>query len=353
MGPAGHPGFHPAYGYLFNSYYEAVGPRHPRPDRGLLSRPGIEEIAAYRRHVDGLMSGLLSGPIDQATAGLIELGLHHEQQHQELLLMDIKHVLYVNPLLPAYLPLAFPNPGSPAALGWLYHDGGVVEQGFSGDTFAFDNERPRHETLLHPFALADRSVSNGEWLEFIEDGGYERPELWLSDGWYAVNNNEWRAPQYWHSNEDGYWQFTLGGPRPVDPAEPVCHVSYYEADAFARWAGARLPTEAEWEVFAIATPLDDRRSLDLDRLSPRPPEAPGRFFGDVWEWTSSAYQPYPGFQPEAGAVGEYNGKFMVNQQVLRGGCCVTPPGHLRPTYRNFFPPAARWAFSGLRLARDG
>ena len=353
LAPAGHPGFHPAYAYLFNSYYEAVGPRHPRPDRGLLSRPGINEIAAYRRHVDELMSEMLAGALDPATAGLIELGLHHEQQHQELLLMDIKHVLYINPLLPAYLALAAPKPGSPAPLGWIPHEGGVVGQGFDGATFAFDNERPRHETLLHPFALADRPVTNGEWLEFIDDGGYQRPELWLSDGWYAVSNNGWHAPQYWHSNEDGYWLFTLGGPRSVDPAEPVCHVSYYEAHAFAHWAGARLPTEAEWETVAVGTPLDDGRSLDLGVLHPRPTEAPGRFFGDVWEWTSSAYQPYPGFQPAAGAVGEYNGKFMVNQQVLRGGCCVTPPGHLRPTYRNFFPPAARWAFSGLRLAKDG
>jgi ergothioneine biosynthesis protein EgtB len=352
LSPAGEPAFHPAYAYLFNSYYEAVGPRHPRPQRGLLSRPGIEEIAAYRRHVDQLMAALLAETLDPATAFLVELGLHHEQQHQELVLMDIKHVLYINPLLPAYLSLPATEQVGLRPTGWIEHDGGIVELGYDGDGFAFDNERPRHETLVRPFALADRAVANGEWLAFIEDGGYQRPELWLSEGWNTVQAESWHAPLYWHSNEDGYWQFTLGGPRPIDPAEPVCHVSYFEADAFARWSGARLPTEAEWEVVASDDGPDDDRCLDLAVLHPRPSGGGRQFVGDVWEWTSSPYTPYPGFRPEAGAVGEYNGKFMVNQQVLRGGCCVTPRDHLRTTYRNFFPPAARWAFSGVRLAVD-
>ncbi|HEX7165598.1 MAG TPA: ergothioneine biosynthesis protein EgtB [Acidimicrobiales bacterium] len=329
--------FHPAYGYLFNSYYEAVGERHQRAERGLLSRPGIDEIAAYRAHVDDAMQSLV------ATVGvtpLVELGLQHEQQHQELLLMDIKHVLSRNPLLPAYSGDARHSPFHPAALttsrpAWTGHAGGTVEVGHDAvaGSFAFDNESPRHPVWLQPFEIADRPVTCGEWKAFVYDGGYRRAELWLSEGWATLHANGWGSPSYW-SSSDGDWRvFTLAGDRAVADDEPVCHVSYFEADAFARWAGARLPTEAEWEAAVAAGGA-----------------ATGR--GQVWEWTSSAYAPYPGFRPAPGAVGEYNGKFMVNQYVLRGGSCVTPAGHTRTTYRNFFPASARWAFSGLRLARD-
>jgi ergothioneine biosynthesis protein EgtB len=329
---AGYEPFHPQYGYLFNSYYETVGARHPRVDRGQLSRPGIAEIAAYRGHADAAMVELLAQPLDGATAALVELGLHHEQQHQELLLMDIKHVLSCNPLLPAYADEPARFRGTGQAGRWLSHRGGLVEIGHDGTAFSFDNETPRHTVHLRPFALSERPVSRGEWLAFIDDGGYSRPDLWLSDGWATVQSQGWDAPAYWFRDGDEQRVFTLRGLQPIDPEEPVCHVSYYEADAYARWAGMRLPTEAEWEVTRVA-------------------HGPGAF-GDVWEWTSSAYLPYPGFHPAAGAVGEYNGKFMVNQHVLRGGSIATPSGHCRPTYRNFFPPGARWPFTGLRLARD-
>ena len=347
--PQGYREFHPMYGYLFNSYYEGVGARHPRPDRGLLSRPGIDEIAAYRRHVDAAMGELLATELEPAVADLVELGLHHEQQHQELLLMDIKHVLSVNPLQPTYMRAPRRDRVAPAPAGWLAHDGGLVDIGHRGPGFTFDNETPRHSVYLEPFALADRPVTCGEWLAFIDDGGYERPDLWLSDGWYAVQGGQWEAPLYW-TRDGADWQvFTLAGPQQVDPAEPVCHVSYYEADAYARWAGVRLPTEAEWEVVASAHDVDGR-FLDPCDAHPRP--GPPSMYGDVWVWTSSAYLPYPGFRPAAGAVGEYNGKFMVSQHVLRGGSCGTPDGHIRPTYRNFFPPSARWPFTGVRVARD-
>jgi ergothioneine biosynthesis protein EgtB len=332
--------FHPSYGFLFNSYYEALGPRHARPERGLLTRPGIDDIARYRAHVDAAMGELLDGSnvdgvdvVDLAT--LVELGVQHEQQHQELLLMDIKHVLSCNPLLPTYDGEAGPVPPPMTAggpLAWTEHPGGTVEVGHGqGGGFAFDNELPRHAALLQPFAIAERPVSCGEWLAFVDDGGYQRPDLWLSEGWGRVQAEGWRAPLYWVDDGDGagggWTVFTLRGPTPIDEHAPVCHVSYFEADAFARWSGARLPTEFEWEAAAPAGA------------------------GAVWEWTASSYAPYPGFQPAAGAVGEYNGKFMVNQYVLRGGCCATPAGHARTTYRNFFPASARWAFSGLRLAR--
>jgi ergothioneine biosynthesis protein EgtB len=364
----GYEEHHPMYGFLFNSYYEAAGQRHPRPERGLISRPGIEEVAAYRRHVDAAMHDLLGQLRTDETLDLVELGIHHEQQHQELLLMDIKHVLSKNPLLPAYRPRPA---GSPQAQGassdgrgargtaalatskieWIEHPGGLVEVGHSGPGFAFDNESPRHSEVLVPFALATRPVTCGEWAEFAEDGGYARPELWLSEGWAAVQAHRWQAPLYWDLSESPPRVFTLEGPRPIDPAEPVVHVSYFEADAFARWAGARLPTEAEWEEVACdETSLQDPGGAAFG-LHPSPVEA-GGFFGTVWQWTSSSYGPYPGFRPAAGAVGEYNGKFMVNQQVLRGSACITPPGHARATYRNFFPAASRWAFSGVRLARD-
>ncbi len=355
------PGYepcHPAYGYVFNSYYEAVGARHPRPERGLLSRPGAAEVLDYRHYVDRSMGELLAADLGPETLDLVELGLHHEQQHQELLLMDIKHVLSCNPLRPAYAPLtAAPGPArAPAKAGWIEHQGGPVEIGHPSAGFGFDNEFPRHTCQVPAFAVADRPVTCGEWLAFIDDGGYRRPELWLSDGWAVVCDRRWDSPLYWSPppEEGGEWTvFTLGGERPVDLAEPVCHVSYYEADAFAHWSGGRLPTEAEWEAVAAAQPVEGN-FLDPARLHPSSPD-PGRrtsLFGDVWEWTASAYSPYPGFRPAAGAVGEYNGKFMVNQYVLRGGSCVTPPGHIRATYRNFFPAGARWGFSGVRLARD-
>ena len=358
---AGYRSFDDAYAYIFNSYYEAVGARHPRTERGFLSRPGIDEIARYRRFVDEAMDALLRSQPDQpGLAELITLGLHHEQQHQELLLMDIKHVLSRNPLHPAYLAGA-PEPTSvaPPKAGWLEHGGGPVEIGYHGDAFAFDNEYPVHTVHLTPFGLADRPVTCGEWLSFIEDDGYGRPEFWLSDGWAVVNAQGWEAPLYWSRDPEDperWVQFTLSGSRPVDPHEPVCHISYYEADAFAHWTGMRLPTESEWETVALAHGEGDNFLRD-DLLTtgaphPRPAISSNGIFGDTWEWTSSAYSPYPGFRTAPGAVGEYNGKFMVSQYVLRGGCCATPAGHVRPTYRNFFPPGARWPFGGLRLARD-
>jgi ergothioneine biosynthesis protein EgtB len=340
----------PEYAFLFNSYYEAVGPRHPRPERGLLSRPGVEEIAAYRRHVDATMAPVLDAP-SELVAGLVELGLHHEQQHQELLLMDIKHVLGLSPLQPiAYPPArnASTEPSSRGTLatppGWLPHAGGTVSVGHAGGSFAFDNEFPRHDALLRPFAVSTRLVTCGEWMAFVDDGGYRRPELWMSDGWAAACAAGWQAPLYWRPT-DGAWEvFTLHGPRPVVAAEPVCHVSWYEADAFARWAGCRLPSEAEWEQ--VAPDADPHVPFALH------PGTDG-WYGTVWQWTASPYGAYPGYRPASGAVGEYNGKFMVNQQVLRGSACVTPTGHARRTYRNFFPPSARWPFAGLRLCRDG
>ncbi len=342
--------FHPDYGYFFNSYYEAVGDRHPRDHRGLLSRPGVAEIAAFRNHIDHAMTGFLSDAVSPDTAALVQLGLHHEQQHQELLLMDIKHVLSMNPLEPAYSPCA--SVGSVARpLGWIEHAGGLREIGHHGVGFAFDNEGPRHRVFLEPFALADRPVSCAEWLAFVEDGGYQRADLWLSDGWALAQSGGWTAPLYWRPDGHDWREFTLAGRRALEPAQPVCHVSYYEADAFARWAGARLPTEAEWEVVASASPSSGRY-LDVEYLHPRSSLDGDLGLGDVWEWTGSAYLAYPGFRAAPGAVGEYNGKFMVNQHVLRGGSCVTPAGHVRATYRNFFPPSARWAFSGVRLARD-
>jgi ergothioneine biosynthesis protein EgtB len=319
--------FDPAYEYLFNSYYEAVGPRHPRPHRGLLSRPGVEEIMAYRRHVTGAMGELLERPGNWD--GLVELGLHHEQQHQELILMDIKHVLSINPLRPAYRATPIAVRQAPP-LTWLESKGGLLEIGHEGDGFTFDNEGPRHKVWLEPYAIASRPVTNGEYLAFIEDGGYGHAEFWLSAGWDCVNTRGWEAPLYWE-NRDGQWNvFTLAGLGALQPDEPVCHVSFYEAAAYAKWAGKRLPREAEWEVAAP----------QLQRT------------GEVWEWTASPYVAYPGYREPAGAIGEYNGKFMANQMVLRGGCVATPPGHVRATYRNFFPPDARWMFGGLRLAED-
>ena len=352
------------YWFLFNSYYEAVGPRFSRPDRGVISRPGAHEVGDYRANVDARMRDLVAtldgGTLDKVTP-VIELGFHHEQQHQELLLMDIKHVLSLNPLQPVYD--GRPSDRSePDALGWVDVEGGRVEIGHEGDGFSFDNELPRHSVWLEPYRLADRLVTNGEWLEFMADGGYRRHELWLSDGWAKVQEEQWRAPFYW-SEVDGQWfEHTLNGTWPVNPGLPVSHVSFYEAEAFAHWTGKRLPTEAEWEHAVVvdgqAAHPDDVGNLgDSETWHPRA-AGPGtgrlrQVHGDCWEWTSSAYHAYPGFHPNEGAIGEYNGKFMSNQMVLRGGCALTPPGHARTTYRNFFPHQARWALSGVRLADGG
>jgi ergothioneine biosynthesis protein EgtB len=345
------------YAYLFNSYYETVGPRHARPQRGLLSRPSVAEILAYRGHITDRLQHFVE-TADAArwarAAPLIELGLHHEQQHQELILMDIKHVFSMNPLLPAY-GRAAPHPVlRPGPLEMLDFAGGLVEQGHdskAGPGFAFDNELPRHRHWLEPYRLADRLVSCGEYLDFIEAGGYRNPDFWLSDGWALAQAQGWRAPLYWRAAGTGWRVFTLTGEQPLDPAEPVVHVSYYEADAFAKWAGKRLPTEAEWEVAAAGQKVAGNFASSR-RYHPAPAAGTGlrQLFGDAWEWTASAYAPYPGFTPAKGAVGEYNGKFMCSQMVLRGGAAVTPDGHVRPSYRNFFPPAARWCFGGIRLA---
>jgi len=349
--------FDPGFAFLFNSYYEAVGPRRARPARGLVTRPSLSEVRAYRRHVDQAMAALLAGPAaaDPAVQALVELGLAHEEQHQELILMDVLHLFAQMPGHPAYRPIeAAPHP-DPGPMGFVAFDGGLVEIGDGGSDFTFDNERPRHRVWLEPYRLADRLVTNGEWLAFIADGGYGRADLWLSDGWAGVKAEGWTAPIYWVEDEAGGWrEMSLRGLVPLDPHAPVAHLSYFEADAYARWAGKRLPSEAEWEHAAHELDAGEG-ALDLDRLAPQPAgEGPGlrQMFGALWQWTSSDYAPYPGFAPDAGAVGEYNGKFMVSQRVLRGGCLATPAGHARATYRNFFYPHQRWMFSGLRLAED-
>ncbi|KRE63527.1 ergothioneine biosynthesis protein EgtB [Nostocoides sp. Soil756] len=367
---SGHePGFAPfqdRYWFLFNSYYESLGPRYARPDRGLVTRPGAHDVGVYRRNVDDRMHELVAA-LDDGTvhklAATIELGFHHEQQHQELLLMDIKHVLSRNPLEPVYAGTRRED-CEPDALGWVDVEGGLVEVGHEGESFSFDNELPRHRQWLEPYRLADRLVTNAEWLEFMADGGYERAGLWLSDGWGRVRAEGWRAPFYWVEHDGVWFEHTLHGTWPVNPGLPVAHVSFYEAEAYATWAGKRLPSEAEWEHAVVEDGQGDAaRSggnlTDLEHYHPGPAgeAAPGhrlrQVYGDCWEWTSSAYHPYPGFHPAEGAIGEYNGKFMSGQMVLRGGCALTPPGHARVTYRNFFPHASRWALSGVRLADGG
>jgi ergothioneine biosynthesis protein EgtB len=343
-----------AFRYLFNSYYEAVGPRHARPQRGLLSRPTVEQTFAYRAHVDEHMSRLLSARAESLDlARLVTLGLHHEQQHQELLLTDLKHAFSCNPLLPAYIKGGPRRENAGTRLSFLSFEGGLTEAGHQGTDFCFDNELPRHRVFVQPFRLANRLVTNAEFLEFIAAGGYSRAEHWLSDGWAAVQREQWTRPLYWAESLDH--EFTLTGVRALDPNLPVTHISYYEADAFARWAGARLPTEFEWELAASPFPVDGN-FVENHNWHPLAADStrPGltQLFGDVWEWTQSAYSSYPGFKPAAGAIGEYNGKFMVNQLVLRGGSCATPRSHIRASYRNFFYPTARWQFSGIRLARD-
>ena len=350
----GHRPYDESWAFLFNSYYEGEGARHARPRRGMLSRPSLDEIREWRAAVDEA----LIDAIDGLPSDLVELGLNHEQQHQELMQMDLLATFAENPLAPAAFqpaPARAPTP-VPDTHFWATGPDGVVEIGDDGEGFAFDCERPRHKTLLHPHGLADRPVTNAEWLGFMADGGYANPLLWLSDGWDWVQETGIEAPLYWRSGDAGWERFGLDGQRPVDLAEPVCHISYYEADAYARWAGARLPTEMEWEAAAARFDASHGHQLDVaGPVHPRPsPEGSGLrdLFGNVWEWTASAFLPYPGFKPAEGTVGEYNGKFMCSQMVLRGGCCATPRGHLRASYRNFFYPHQRWMFSGLRLARD-
>jgi ergothioneine biosynthesis protein EgtB len=343
----GYERFDERYPYLFNSYYEGEGERHPRPKRGMISRPSLDEVRDWRAHVDEALDRALPGLSPDALE-LVELGINHEQQHQELLLTDILATFAENPLEPAYGELDAAPCRAAEPLGFLPGRTGIVETGAGDDGFAFDCERPRHAELLHPHAIASRPVTNGEWAEFIADGGYETPTLWLSDGWDWVRREGIEGPLYRRSDGSA---FTLAGRRAVDPAAPVAHVSFFEADAFARWAGKRLPSEAEWESFAASA--DPHLGNQLDRAGAVVPGPPGDIFGDVWEWTRSSFEPYPGFAPAAGAVGEYNGKFMCGQMVLMGASCATPRGHGRASYRNFFPPAARWQFTGLRLASDG
>lgn len=349
----------PTYAYLFNSYYNAVGPMHCRARRGLISRPTVEETYAYRAQIDQRMEQFFETANEaqwQECADIVELGLHHEQQHQELLLMDIKHLFAQNPTYPVYQNRR-PDVGrKPSRLEWLNFNEGIAFVGHEGPDFCFDNERPRHRVFLENFQLASRLITNGEYLEFIEDGGYERPELWLSLGWFFVQEGKWAAPLYWEKRDSDWFYYTLTGFRRVEMNEPVCHVSYAEADAFARWAKARLPTEAEWECAAENVPLTGNFAEERN-FHPVPGrfshgEIPTQMFGDVWEWTRSSYDPYPGYEAPDGALGEYNGKFMCNQYVLRGGSCATPRRHIRSTYRNFFGPDKRWPFTGIRLAKD-
>ena len=358
--PVGYEDIDPIYGYLFNSYYVSVGDRHCRMKRGTISRPTVADVFAYRDHVDRHMRRLIralgrDAGLARELGPLVEVGLHHEMQHQELMATDLKHVFASNPSYPVYA--AAPPPAERAGPPrWAEFGGGVVRVGHEGEGFSYDNEGPRHRQFVEPFALAERPVTNGEWLAFVEDGGYARPELWLSAGWATVRADpaNWAAPLYWEKVDGKWQQFTMSGMRPLDLHEPVCHVSFYEADAYARWAGARLPSEFEWERACASSAAPANGAGDADRFHPRLRPGGGLrgMLGGVWEWTASQYRPYPGYRAPAGALGEYNGKFMADQFVLRGGSCATPPGHARPTYRNFFPAAARWQYSGVRLARD-
>ena len=350
--------FDEAYAHLFNSYYETAGTFFPRAQRGLLSRPTVEEIYRYRKHVEEALQGLLTNLQEYFAHEIlsrIELGIEHEIQHQELLLMDIKFNFFINPLKPAYHEFAsLPSPVSGNSMNWHANAGGIIEIGHDGAGFSFDNERPRHQVLLNEYRLANRLVNNQEYMDFINDKGYQRPELWLSDGWYTINTRHWQAPLYWLREGNDWQHFTLSGMHPLNLDEPVAHLSYYEADAYARWANKRLPTEAEWEHTVSNMPISGN-FLESGSMHPQAACQPGltQLYGDLWEWTQSAYSSYPGFHPLSGTLGEYNGKFMSAQMVLRGGCCVTSIEHIRASYRNFFRPADRWMFSGLRLAEDG
>ena len=354
--PAYHE-FHPQYGYLFNSYYEAVGQRHPRPQRGLVSRPTVAEVYAYRAHVDHAMKEIVLSADEgdwERIAPLLELGLHHEEQHQELLLTDLKHILATNPLRPVYQTRDRDPAKEAPPMNWIPYSGGLVEIGFEGAAFSYDNEGPRHSVYLEPYRLGSRLVTNAEYLEFMESGGYEQPQYWLSEGWATVQEQGWRAPLYWEKVDGRWWIMTLSGFREIGEAEPVCHVSYFEADAYARWREKRLPTEAEWEAAGFAEPIEGNlfETGALHPVAASGGASVDQLYGDAWEWTQSPYVAYPGFRTAPGAVGEYNGKFMCNQYVLRGGSCTTSRRHIRPTYRNFFPAPARWQFTGIRLASD-
>jgi ergothioneine biosynthesis protein EgtB len=371
---AGYERFHPMYAYLFNSYYNLAGKYHPRVKRGILSRPTVKDIYAFRAHVTEKTVDLLNRANEeklQELGEIVTLGINHEQQHQELLVTDIKHILWCNPLEPVYRERPEVATAAPPRMGWLDIVGGLHEIGFKADGFCFDNELPRHKTYLNDYRIADRLVTNGEFMEFIRDGGYKRSDLWLSDGWYTLNEQSWEAPMYWEDRDGEWWNFTLAGMRKIDPNEPVVHISHYEADAYARWAGKRLPSEPEWEHAVAGLPYEGN-FVESERYHPAPASSSNagdalsshttvgealqprrrQFYGDVWEWTGSAYLPYPGFEPLPGAVGEYNGKFMSSQMVLRGGSCATPQNHIRNTYRNFFQPYLRWQFMGMRLAED-
>jgi ergothioneine biosynthesis protein EgtB len=346
----------PRYERIYNSYYNTIGPFHPRAQRHTLSRPTVPQVYEYRAHVDRHMSELVAAcpAADRAEVDRrVTLGMHHEQQHQELLLMDIKRNFFANPLYPVYSAARSAPQRQAPAVRWLEFPGGIREIGYGGDSFSFDNESPRHKVFLRDYRIASRPVTNGEYLEFIAAGGYSRPDLWMSDGWTEVQERRWAAPLYWVEVESDWHEMTLGGLRPLNPAEPVCHVSWYEADAYARWRDARLPTEAEWECAAAGETIEGN-FVEAGVYHPRAAasEADRQWYGDVWEWTSSGYSPYPGYRPLEGALGEYNGKFMANQYVLRGGCCATPQSHMRASYRNFFYPPDRWPFTGIRLARD-
>lgn len=351
----GYTPFNSAFRVLFNSYYQTVGEQYARPRRALLTRPSLEEIRRYRHYVDDQMTALLQKSLSRELTAIVELGIHHEQQHQELILTDLKHLFSFNPLHPVYQPRAIIFGATAKPVEWTKYEGGLAQVGHDGTGFAFDNEGPRHQVFLRPYRLASRMVTNAELLAFIDARGYERPEYWLSDGWNKIRAEGWRHPLYWQRRDDNWWTFTLNGFVPLDPNEPVCHLSYYEADAYARFTGARLPTEMEWEHAAERVELRGN-FVENGRFHPSPladeSTGPQQLYGNVWEWTASSYSPYPGFSPPAGALGEYNGKFMSNQMVLRGGSCATPVSHIRATYRNFFPPDARWQFSGIRLAQD-
>ncbi len=348
-----------AFNYLFNSYYNSIGKQHPRPKRGLITRPTVKQVYEYRHYVDLHMRRLIESLAQddpQNLAHVVDTGLHHEQQHQELMLTDLKHLFSRNPLYPAYRDKKRYALATTRELGWSEFSEQLRYHGNKGDGFCYDNEQPRHRVFVEAFALADRLVTNAEYLEFINDGGYEQPAYWLSDGWRTVQTRQWQSPLYWIKQDNDWLQYTLHGLGPIVSAQPVCHVSYYEADAFARWAHVRLPTEAEWETVSCKMPvIGNFLENQLFHPAPAPPmtssEPVGQLFGDVWEWTASAYNAYPGYQPPSGPLGEYNGKFMCNQFVLRGGSCVSPRSHIRPTYRNFLPPEARWQFTGIRLAK--
>jgi ergothioneine biosynthesis protein EgtB len=349
----GYKAFNPEFKIVYNSYYKQLGKHPVRNSRGNFSRPSLSEVMQYREVVDEGMRKLLASELSPDLIALIQLGLNHEQQHQELIITDVKHAFWSQPLKPAYTK-STQSAGRSTELVWHSLPGGIVETGYRGDGFSFDNECPRHEVLLRPFKLASRLVTNAEYLEFMRDGGYRRPELWLSDGWDTVCQQGWEAPLYWEREGDGWQAFTMAGMREIDGSEPVCHVSYYEADAFAHWSGKRLPLEGEWESAASEVTIAGQFA-ELRDFQPRSTEggnALQQTFGYAWEWTASSYLPYPGFQPAPGVVGEYNGKFMCNQFVLRGGSCATPESHIRASYRNFFPPHARWQFTGIRLAAD-